>query len=91
MQTISTLTSGWTCSVLGMPLRRVDISVDAVKRRMIEAGMPASLAAALGELIERIRAGNAAVQTDTVERVMGRKPRTFEAWAREHTPVWTGG
>ncbi|WP_437683541.1 NAD(P)H-binding protein [Sorangium sp. So ce131] len=77
--------------VLGTPLRRVDVSVDAAKRRMIEAGTPASLAEAVGELIERIRAGNAAVQTDTVERVTGRKPRTFEAWAREHAPVWTGG
>ncbi|WP_437663455.1 SDR family oxidoreductase [Sorangium sp. So ce1182] len=76
--------------VLGTPLRRVDVSVEAATRRMIEAGMPPPFAAALGELIERIRAGNGAVQTDTVERVTGRKPATFEAWAREHARAWTG-
>ncbi|WP_437932458.1 SDR family oxidoreductase [Sorangium sp. So ce291] len=76
--------------VLDTPLRRVDVSVEAATRRMIEAGMPAPFAAALGELIERIRAGNGAVQTDTVERVTGRKPATFEAWAREHARAWTG-
>ncbi|WP_437910573.1 SDR family oxidoreductase [Sorangium sp. So ce327] len=77
--------------VLGTPLRRVDVSVDAARRRMIEAGAPPSLAAAVGELIERIRAGNGAVRTDTVERVTGRTPTTFEAWAREHARAWTGG
>ncbi|WP_437321684.1 NAD(P)H-binding protein [Sorangium sp. So ce385] len=77
--------------VLGTPLRRVDVPVEAARRRMIEAGAPASLAMAVGELIERIRAGKGAMQTDTVERVTGRKPRTFEAWAREHAPAWTGG
>ncbi|WP_438011713.1 SDR family oxidoreductase [Sorangium sp. So ce321] len=76
--------------VLDTPLRRVDVSVEAATRRMIEAGMPPPFAAALGELIERIRAGNGAVQTDTVERVTGRKPATFEAWAREHARAWTG-
>ncbi|WP_437738317.1 SDR family oxidoreductase [Sorangium sp. So ce1335] len=74
--------------VLGTPLRCVDVSVDAVKRRMIESGMPASLAAALGELIERIRSGSGAMKTDTVERVTGRKPTTFEAWARAHARAW---
>ncbi|WP_437961263.1 SDR family oxidoreductase [Sorangium sp. So ce119] len=75
--------------VLGVPLRRVDVSVDAARRRMIEAGMPPSFAAALGELIERIRSGNGALKTDTVERVTGRKPATFEAWARAHAQAWT--
>ncbi|KYF95402.1 SDR family oxidoreductase [Sorangium sp. So ce296] len=77
--------------VLGTPLRRVDVPVEAARRRMIEAGAPASLAMAVGELMERIRAGKGALQTDTVERVTGRKPRTFEAWAREHARVWAGG
>ncbi|WP_437282960.1 NAD(P)H-binding protein [Sorangium sp. So ce375] len=75
--------------VLGTPLRRVDVSVDAARRRMIEAGTPPSFATAIGELIERIRAGNGAVQTDTVERVTGQRPMTFEAWAREHARAWT--
>lgn len=77
--------------VLGTPLRRVDVSVDAARRKMIEAGTPPSLAMAVGELIERIRAGNGAMQTDTVERVTGRRAMTFEAWAREHARAWTGG
>lgn len=31
------------------------------------------------------------MQTDTVERVTGRRAMTFEAWAREHARAWTGG
>lgn len=74
--------------VLGTPLRCVDVPVEAAKRRMIEAGTPPSLAAAIGELIERIRSGSGSVKTDTVERVTGRKPTTFEAWARAHAQAW---
>jgi uncharacterized protein YbjT (DUF2867 family) len=35
-----------------------------------------------------IRAGGASTATDTVERLTGRAPRTFEAWAREHADAF---
>jgi len=35
-----------------------------------------------------IREGRASVFTDTVERVLGRRPTTFDQWVRENTPAF---
>jgi hypothetical protein len=36
------------------------------------------------EVMAAIRAGRAATVTGDVERILGRTPRTFATWARDH-------
>jgi (4-alkanoyl-5-oxo-2,5-dihydrofuran-3-yl)methyl phosphate reductase len=72
--------------VLGRPIRCVDVPVETAVQGLIRGGLPAHLAAAVGQSFAAVRDGRAVDIRDTVERVTGRKPRTFEAWAREHAP-----
>jgi (4-alkanoyl-5-oxo-2,5-dihydrofuran-3-yl)methyl phosphate reductase len=71
-------------SVLGKPIRCVDIPVEAAIQNLMRGGVPAPMAAAIGESFELVRSGRAATSTDTVERWIGRRPKTFEAWAQAH-------
>jgi uncharacterized protein YbjT (DUF2867 family) len=70
--------------VLGKPIRCVDVPIEAAVQGMIRAGLPAQVAAAVGESFAAIRDGRVAEITDTVEKVTGHRPKTFETWAREH-------
>ena len=70
--------------VLGKPIRCLDIPTETAVQGLVRAGLPAQVAAAVGQSFEAVRDGRAADLRDTVERVTGRKPRTFEAWVREH-------
>jgi uncharacterized protein YbjT (DUF2867 family) len=68
--------------VLDRPLRCVDISIEAAGEQMTRRGLPAHLAAAVGESLAMVRDGHGGERTDTVQRVLGRPPMSFEAWAR---------
>jgi uncharacterized protein YbjT (DUF2867 family) len=70
--------------VLGRPLRVVDVPAEAAVEGLLKNGIPPQVAQALGESFAAIRDGRAASITDTVERVTGKKPRSFESWVREH-------
>jgi uncharacterized protein YbjT (DUF2867 family) len=70
--------------VLGRPIRCVDVPAETAIQGLVRAGLPAHLAAAVGQSFEAVRQGLAADLRDTVERVTGHRPKTFEAWAREH-------
>lgn len=70
--------------VLGKPIRCVDVPVETAIQGLIRAGVPAQIAAAVGQSFEAVRDGRGAAITDTIESVTGRPPKTFEAWAREH-------
>jgi len=70
--------------VLGKPIRCVDVPTEAAVQGLIRAGIPPQVAAAVGQSFEAIRNGRVVTVTDTFERVTGRKPGTFETWAREH-------
>lgn len=70
--------------VLGKPIRCVAVPTETAVQGLIRAGIPAQVAAAVGQSFEAVRDGRASDLRDTVERVTGRKPKTFEAWAREH-------
>ncbi len=70
--------------VLGKPIRCVDVPTETAIQGLIRAGIPAQVAAAVGQLFEAIRDGRAGAVKNTVERVTGNQPKTFEAWAREH-------
>jgi hypothetical protein len=51
---------------------------------MIASGIPARIAAGVGQSLEAIRDGRIVSVKDTVQRVTGRPPKTFAAWAQEH-------
>ena len=55
---------------------------------MIDAGDSAEVVAAHISIYKAIREGRLAAATDTVERVLGRKPRTFDQWVQENIVVF---
>jgi uncharacterized protein YbjT (DUF2867 family) len=70
--------------VLGKPLRIVEVEPEAAVQGLLRNGIPPQVARALGQSFAAIRAGQAIQVTDTVRRVTGRPPRSFEAWAHAH-------
>lgn len=77
--------------VTGRPMRHVHVDDDEARRRLAAAGMPEAYAALLVGLDVAIRAGAEDRVTDTVLRVTGRAPRSFEAVARAHAQVFRSG
>lgn len=75
--------------ITGKPLRCVDITVDAAVQQLIGSGVPAPLAAAVGKSYEAIRDGKGAFLRDTVQKLTGRPPLSFEAWASRHAAQLT--
>jgi uncharacterized protein YbjT (DUF2867 family) len=70
--------------VLGKPIQYVDIPPIAAKLFMLKSGMDKTLVNALMEMLASLRKNEGAIVTETVERVTGFAPCTFEAWCREH-------
>ena len=70
--------------VLGKPIRYVDIPPVAAKLFMLKTGMDKVLVNALMEMLASLRRNKGAIVTDTVQRLTGNPPRTFEGWCREH-------
>jgi (4-alkanoyl-5-oxo-2,5-dihydrofuran-3-yl)methyl phosphate reductase len=57
------------------------ITDENVRENLARTGMPPAIVDALAEFPRMIRAGAMATVTDDFERVLGRKPRSFAAWA----------
>ena len=74
--------------VLGKPIQYVDIPPIAAKLFMLKTGMDKTLVNALMEMLGSLRRNEGAIVTDTVERITGHPPRTFEAWCREHSQAF---
>lgn len=68
--------------ILGKPIRCVDIPTETAVQNFIRTGVPPQLAAAVAESFEAVRNDRAPAVKDTVARVTGTPPKTFEAWAR---------
>jgi hypothetical protein len=66
----------------------VDIPPSAVKEQMLQRGLPPLVADATTEIFTLIRDGWGAQTTDTFAQVIGRKPRSFEAWCRDHVAAF---
>jgi uncharacterized protein YbjT (DUF2867 family) len=71
---------------VGKPIRSVDVTTEAAAQGMVRAGFPAPVAAAVAKSFEAIRDGRMATVKDTVRKITGRAPRTFQSWAKEHAP-----
>jgi uncharacterized protein YbjT (DUF2867 family) len=70
--------------ILGAPIRCEDISISQAVDGMVEAGIPDPIARAVAQSYEAVREGRGARLTDTVLKVKGRPPISFEDWVRKH-------
>jgi uncharacterized protein YbjT (DUF2867 family) len=75
-------------SVLGRPIRFVDVPPEAARESLAKTGMPAVYADAILDLLAFMKEGRADVVTGDVQTVTGRKAGTFEAWARRHAAAF---
>jgi uncharacterized protein YbjT (DUF2867 family) len=75
-------------AVIGKRIRYQAISDDEERQRMLERGEAADIVAAHLSIYRAIREGRLATVTDTVERVLGRKPMTFDQWLKENATAF---
>ena len=73
---------------IGKPVKFVNVPDQAARDSMLGQGMQTQIVDAMIEFCGIIRAGQAALVTDTVQKLTGRQPRTFEAWVKENTNAW---
>jgi uncharacterized protein YbjT (DUF2867 family) len=75
---------------LGRPLEVEAITPALAAERMRAGGAPAAFADSVLGGLEYVRADRAAAVTDDVRRILGRPPRSFDAWARDHAAAFAG-
>ena len=68
---------------IGKPLKFVDVPEAAWRQEMLGAGFPPPMVDTLLVYFASVKAGRWYV-TSTVAELLGRPPRTFDAWARDH-------
>lgn len=74
----------------GRPITYRDMTLDALRQQLVSGGAPSWLVEVRMEFTSVLREGFAAAVTDTVLRTTGRPPRTFAAFAAEHTARFRG-
>jgi uncharacterized protein YbjT (DUF2867 family) len=74
----------------GRPVAYASVAPEEFRRRLLESGIPDWYADMLLELYAMIRAGHAALVTDTVEKVAGRPPLRFDDFARASAHLFAG-
>jgi uncharacterized protein YbjT (DUF2867 family) len=74
--------------VLGRAIGTVDVPLDAVRDQMLAAGRDPEFVEVAVKGLGLVAAGGNARVTDDVERVLGRPPRTFATWARDHASAF---
>lgn len=67
-------------SVLGRPLKYVNVPDAAARESMVGMGMPAPFADAMVGLIQLLRSMGRIEPTAGVQALLGRRPRTFRQW-----------
>jgi uncharacterized protein YbjT (DUF2867 family) len=70
---------------IGRPLAVVDIPPSAAAERMGRSGYPPFIVEGLTSMWERIKSGQAAVQTKDLETITGSKGEKYERWCSEHS------
>jgi len=74
--------------VVGRQVSYVDISEDAMRKAMLDAGMPAEFVNAEIELEGYYRGGRCGVVDGLVARLVGRPERTLDAYLRENVAAF---
>jgi uncharacterized protein YbjT (DUF2867 family) len=75
-------------TAIGKPVRFEAISDEEAMRRFAASGEPVEVIEAHGALWRAIREGRLGMVTDEVERVLGRKPISVDAWALENAAAF---
>ena len=75
--------------VAGKPVRHVRLTAEGLAQRFEKIGIPPEYASMLAGLDRAIAAGAEARTTDIVERITGRPPVAFDAFARSHAGTWS--
>jgi uncharacterized protein YbjT (DUF2867 family) len=75
-------------AAIGKPIQFQAISDEDTRQQQIAWGAPEPLVEARLSIFRAIRDGRLATVTDTVKRVLGRKPITFDQWVRENIAVF---
>lgn len=73
---------------IGKQLKYVDVTASAARDSMLGMGMPAVITDMMLEFCAAIKAGQTATVTDTVQKLTGKTPRTFESWAQENAAAF---
>ncbi|MCD6023187.1 MAG: NAD-dependent epimerase/dehydratase family protein [Fibrobacteria bacterium] len=72
----------------GKPVTFKDISPDELRPVLVGAGIPADYVELLLVLLSYIKAGYTGAVTNSVEEILGRKPRDFRSYAKEAADSW---
>ncbi|YCA42034.1 ergot alkaloid biosynthesis protein [Bacillus sp. JZ8] len=75
-------------SVIGQPVEHISISASTLQDKMIKAGMTNDYAEFMVGLDREIQKGAENRITDTVEHIVGRKPRALDEFATMHSQFW---
>jgi (4-alkanoyl-5-oxo-2,5-dihydrofuran-3-yl)methyl phosphate reductase len=75
-------------AAIGKPIRFQAISEEEARQQQSAWGAPAALAEARLSIFRAVREGRLATVTYTVEQALGRKPITFDEWARENASAF---
>jgi uncharacterized protein YbjT (DUF2867 family) len=75
-------------SFIGKPLRYETISDEEERRQPLARNRPAPLTEAVITVFRAMREGRLAKVTDTVERVLGRKPLCFDRWVEQNAAAF---
>ena len=75
-------------AAIGKPIQFQAISDEDTRQQQIAWGAPEPLVEARLSIFRAIRDGRLATVTDTVKRVLGRKPITFDQWVQENIAVF---
>ncbi|KAI9849499.1 MAG: hypothetical protein M1837_004119 [Sclerophora amabilis] len=75
-------------SGLGRDIVHVKLSEEENTQRLIRSGMPEHYGKLLSSLEARSARGGEDRLNDTVERVTGRPPQTFDSWVQENKTAW---
>jgi len=75
-------------SVLGRPVTTVDVPPDTLREQLLRSGMSEVYAEGVLGGTAYVRKGGNAVVTEDVRQVLGREPRTYARWARDHTEAF---
>ncbi|KAL8723370.1 MAG: hypothetical protein Q9181_007298 [Wetmoreana brouardii] len=75
-------------SVLGKPVTHVNLTEEQIFERFVSRGMSESYARILSSMDTKIAQGSEQVQSDVVEKVTGRKPKTVRKFVEEKKGVW---
>jgi len=77
--------------VLGQAVRWIEVGLDDARRAMLDGGLPAELAIGFTEIMARYREGGVTAQVSPhVESLLGRPPRRFEQFVRDHRDAFAG-